>query len=84
MQISLRKLSLVIVLQLGDIQSLWSFLVLWFPRRIDDDVEYADNQSIICLVVCSTHLYHSGMMSVFPLHYDIVNKMPMFGMRVHL
>ena len=58
--------------------SLWSFLILWLPCKID--VEYADNQFIIYLVVCSTQgLCHSGMLSVFPPHYGIVNEMPMFG-----
>ena len=73
------KLSLVIV------QSLWSFLALWLPCRIDDDVEYAHNQSIICLIVCSTYgLCHTGMLSVLPPHYGIVNEIPVFGSRMHL
>ena len=67
-----RKLSFVIFVQLWDIQSLWRFMALWLPCRIDDDVEYAHNQSIICLVVCSTHGHcHNGMRSVFPPHYGI-------------
>ena len=67
------KLSCGIFFQPWDIQSLWSFPALWLPCRVDDDVEYADNQSIICLVVCSTNgLCHSGMMSVFPPYYASV------------
>ena len=58
---------------------------MWLPYRIDDDVEYAHNQSIICLVICSRHgLCHSGMLSAFPPHYGTVNEMPMFGTRMHL
>ena len=44
-----------------------------------------DNQSIICQVVCAIHgLCHSGILSVFPSHYDIVNEMSMFGTWTHL
>ena len=85
MQISLRKVVSCYVIQFGDNQSLWSFLALRLPCRVDDDVEYADNQSIICLVVCYTHgLCHSGMLSVFHPHYDIGSEISMFGTRMHL
>ena len=74
-------LSLVVCANSGE----WWACFLWLPCRVDDDVEYANNQSIICLVVCCTHgLCHSGMMSVFPPYYGIVNEMPLFGTRMHL
>ena len=47
-------------------------------------VEFADNKPVICPIVCTTHSFsHSDILSVLPLHYDIVNEMPVFGVRVH-
>ena len=77
--------SLVIFLQLGDIQSILSFLALPLPCRRDDDVEYADNQSIIFPAVCSTRdICHSGMLSVLPPHHGIVSELSMFGTWMYL
>ena len=51
----LRKVVFCYLLSALRHQSLWSFLALWLLCRVDEDIEYADSQSIICLVVCSTH-----------------------------
>ena len=46
-------------------------------------VEFADNKPVICPTISTTHsFYYSNIMSVLPLHYHIVNVMPVFGARV--
>ena len=50
LQISLMKACLLF--QLGDIQSLWHFLALWSPCRLNVQVQFADNKPVICPAVC--------------------------------
>ena len=40
-------LSLAVLFQLEDIQSLCSFLALWSPRMLNSYVEFGDNQSVL-------------------------------------
>ena len=76
---------LAVLFQLGDIQSLWLFLALRSPSRLNAQVEFADNKpAVICPTVCATHsLCHHDILSVLPSHYDLVNNMPEFRVRVH-
>ena len=77
-------LPLAVLFQLGDIQSLWHFLALWSPCRLNAQVQFADNMPVICPAVCITHsLYHFDILSVLPSYYDIINEMPVFGARMH-
>ena len=56
LQISLRKACFFAVMfQFGGIQSLWHFLALWSPYRLNVQVEFAVNKPIICPTVCTAH-----------------------------
>ena len=64
-------------------QSLWYFLALWSSYRLNAQVEFADNKSVICSTVCITHsLCHSDILSVLPSNFDVVSEIPVFGARV--
>ena len=72
-------LPLPILFQLGDVQSLWHFLALWSPCRLNVQVQFAD-KPVICPAVCTTHnLCHSDILPVLPSYYDIINEMLVFG-----
>ena len=76
LQISLMKACLLL--------SLWHFLALWSPCRLNAQVQFADDKPVICPAVCTTHsLCHSDILSVLPSHYGIINEKPMFGARIH-
>ena len=66
------------------IRIIWYLLALWSSYRLNVQFEFADSKPVICPTVCTTYSFsHSDILSVLPLHYDIVNEMPMFGARVH-
>ena len=78
------KACLLLSFQLRDSQSLWHFLALWSPCRLNAQVEFADNKPVICPAVCTTHsLCQSDILFVLPSYYDIINEMPVFGARMH-
>ena len=77
-------LPLAVLFQLEDIQSLWHFLALWSPCRLDAQVQFADNKPVICPAVCTTRsLCHSDILSVIPSYYDIMSEIPVFEARMH-
>ena len=74
------SLYLAVLFQLGDIQSLWSFLALRSPCRLDSEVELPDNHD---LSSSTLHMCHSKILSVVSPHFDIVNELPVFGTIMH-
>ena len=72
------------VLQLGDVKPFWSLLALRASFWFDSDVEFADDEAVVCLTISAAHrLRHPHILSV-PLPDDgVVNKMPVLRSRVH-
>ena len=79
LQISL--INACLLLSCFSLETLWHFLALWSPCRLNAQVEFGDMPEI-CSTVFTTHsLSHSDILPVLPLHCDIVSEMPMFGAR---
>ena len=84
LQISLMKACLLLSCFSLETSSLWHFLALWSPCRLNAQVEFAVNKPVICPAVCTTYnLCHSDILCVLPSYYDIINELPGFGARMH-
>ena len=71
-------LPLAVLFQLRDIKSLLA-LALGSSYRLNAQVEFANNEPVICPTVFTTQsLCHSDILSILPPHYDISNEMPVF------
>ena len=47
--------------------------------------EFAANKVMVCVTLCAGH--HSGMQDISKVslaHYDVINEVPVFGLRMHL
>ena len=78
------SLSHAVLVQLLDIPSLRSYLALRSPSRLNSSVAFANNQSVMCPAVCTTHrLCHSNIMYICAMYSEMVYKMPVFRLGMH-
>ena len=65
-------------LQLADVWAFWSFHALWPSLGLDRDLEFGDNEAVVCPALCTAHGLCDSYILPIPLpHDDIVDEMPM-------
>ena len=70
-------------IQLVSIEALRCFSSLWSLFGLNSDVEFRDNQAVVCPAFYTTHCPdHSEITSFLSPGDDVVNQMPVHGVRV--